>query len=150
MKIYTKKGDKGKTSLFGGKRVSKDDAQIESYGTVDELNSFIGILLSQIEDIQESSLLKKTQAILFDIGSHLSSDGTAEKYLPNLPKKAIEELEIRMDKMTEELPELKSFILPGGNQRIAAAHVCRTICRRAERRVVTLNYHQNIDAFIGQ
>ncbi len=143
MKIYTKKGDKGKTSLFGGLVVSKADAQIEAYGTVDELNSFIGLLISKCESL-DTTLLKRIQSVLFDIGSHLSSDNTADKYLPQLDKQLVLDLESAMDEMTKQLLPLKSFIMPGGNERISIAHVCRTICRRAERRAVTLHNHKEI------
>lgn len=137
MKIYTKTGDKGKTALFGGKRVSKNDIQIEAYGTVDELNSQLGLLISYLPS-KDSELPKKIQAILFDLGSHLASDGTADKFLPQLNHNLVTDIEDEIDNMTSRLPALKSFILPGGNARIAQAHVCRTICRRAERRVVSL------------
>ncbi len=144
MKIYTKTGDKGSTSLFGGKRVSKDDIQIEAYGTVDELNSYIGLLISKTSELDHSSLLKKVQAILFDIGSHLASDGSADKFLPEISSKEAQKLELAIDEMNKTLPELKSFILPGGNERIALTHVCRTVCRRAERRVVALANHAEV------
>lgn len=139
MKLYTRTGDKGNTALFGGKRVSKDDIQIEAYGTVDELNAFIGVLIAQLDDLSDQqNLLKSVQAILFDIGSHLASDGTADKFLPELSDQPTKTLEVAIDTITEKLQQLKSFILPGGNTRIASAHVCRTVCRRAERRVTTL------------
>lgn len=145
MKIYTKGGDTGGTALFGGKRVDKDDIQIEAYGTIDELNSFIGTLIATLDNdpklSEDHQLVKTIQAILFDIGSHLASDGTADKYLPVLEESLIEDLEKAIDRMTALLPPLKSFILPGGNARIAAAHICRTVCRRAERRIVTLSQH---------
>ena len=147
MKIYTKTGDKGTTALFGGKRVSKDDIQIEAYGTVDELNSIIGSLISLIDPLEGTRLLKSIQAILFDIGSHLASDGTADKYLPALDNENLSKLEDAMDNMTHQLPELKSFILPGGNQRIAQAHICRTVCRRAERRIISLAQLTNEDTY---
>ena len=138
MKIYTRTGDSGETSLFGGKRVSKHDMQIESYGTVDELNSFLGLLISQCGDSEEQARLMKIQAILFDVGSHLASDGSAEKFLPALKDEHITDLEKAMDNMNQSLPTLQNFVLPGGNPRIAQAHVCRTVCRRAERRVAQL------------
>ena len=138
MKVYTKGGDTGDTSLFGGKRVSKKNLQIEAYGTVDELNSFIGALISEVKEPEPLKDLMSLQSTLFDIGSHLASDGTSDKYLPELQDTLISHLESRMDEMTAKLPELKSFILPGGNKRVALTHICRTICRRAERRVVHL------------
>jgi cob(I)alamin adenosyltransferase len=148
MKIYTKSGDKGQTSLFGGTRINKDHIQIEAYGTVDELNSFIGMLLSHLNEVSYAALLKSTQALLFDIGSHLASDGKADEYLPSLKKESTLVLEKAIDDMTEQLPELKSFIMPGGNERIGLCHVCRTICRRAERRVVSLQELKPVDTFI--
>jgi len=148
MKIYTKTGDKGTTSLFGGKRVSKKDIQIEAYGTVDELNSFIGLLLARLKNDRDISLLKQVQSILFDIGSHLASDGTATEFLPQLREDSVLLLEKEMDKHNEQLPALKSFILPGGNETIALTHVCRTVCRRAERRVVSLSDEMTIDVAI--
>ena len=126
MKIYTKGGDKGSTSLFGGKRVSKKDLQIEAYGTVDELNTFIGALIAEVTEKQPLADLMGFQSLLFDIGSHLASDGTADKYLPLLEDTHIEHLEKRMDEMTAQLPELKSFILPGGNKRVAMTPVSYT------------------------
>lgn len=148
MKVYTKTGDKGQTALFGGKRVSKDDIRIESYGTVDELNSNIGVLLGHIKEGDLNVFLLNIQSILFDIGSHLASDGTAEDYLPALNEEEITKLEKEMDRYSENLPVLKSFILPRGNTRIAFSHVCRTVCRRAERRVVALSEQSEIPDFI--
>jgi cob(I)alamin adenosyltransferase len=148
MKVYTKTGDKGQTALFGGKRVSKDDIRIESYGTVDELNSNIGVLLGHIKEEDLNAFLLNIQSILFDIGSHLASDGTAEDYLPALNEEEITKLEKEMDRYSENLPVLKSFILPRGNTRIAFSHVCRTVCRRAERRVVALSEQSEIPDFI--
>lgn len=148
MKIYTKTGDKGTTSLFGGKKVTKDDIQIESYGTVDELNSNIGVALSLVTDESITDHLKRVQAILFDIGSHLASDGTSEDYLPELKEEIVDALESEMDRMDMELNPLKTFILPGGNQSIAQIHICRTVCRRAERRVVALSQVGSISPLI--
>jgi len=148
MKIYTKTGDKGKTALFGGKRVSKDDIQIEAYGTVDELNSNLGLLLVQLEEKHSKSTLQRTQSILFDIGSHLASDGTANKFLPAFDESSINHLEQEIDRMTAELEPLKSFILPGGTLAASTTHICRTICRRAERRVVSLSDAQEINSYI--
>jgi cob(I)alamin adenosyltransferase len=149
MKVYTKTGDGGGTSLFGGTKVSKDDIQIEAYGTVDELNSFIGVLISEVNESPLSQELKDIQPILFDIGSHLASDGKMPDYLPALDDNNITVLENSIDRMTSDLPELKAFIMPGGNSRIARAHICRVICRRAERRVVTMsNSHEKLPRFI--
>lgn len=147
MKIYTKTGDKGTTALFGGKRVNKDDIRIEAYGTVDELNANIGLLIGKLNE-SESTLLKQVQAVLFDLGSHLASDGTADKFLPQLSEDIVTVLEKTIDKLTASLPKLKSFILPGGNSRIAQAHICRTVCRRAERRVVSLSEIAEVEQLI--
>ena len=148
MKIYTKGGDKGYTSLFGGKKISKSDIQIEAYGTVDELNSQLGLLLSYIEEEDLLSFIKPIQSFLFDIGSHLASDGSMPEYLPELQEDRIKALEEKIDAFTETLEPLKSFIMPGGNTRIAQAHVCRTVCRRAERRVIALSSDWTIHPMI--
>jgi len=149
MKIYTKTGDGGGTSLFGGTKISKDDIQIEAYGTVDELNSFLGTLIAEVDDGILTQELKSIQPILFDIGSHLASDGKIPEFLPALDKENIVKLEEAIDRMVALLPQLKSFIMPGGNRRIAQAHVCRVVCRRAERRVVTMQQHQeDLDTFV--
>ncbi len=149
MKIYTKTGDGGGTSLFGGTKISKDDIQIEAYGTVDELNSFLGSLIAEVEDEALNQELKSIQPILFDIGSHLASDGKMPEYLPALDIAHTSKLEKAIDRMIDILPPLKSFIMPGGNGRIAKAHVCRVVCRRAERRVVTMQQnHEGLDTFV--
>lgn len=148
MKIYTKTGDAGSTSLFGGTRVDKDNAQIEAYGTVDELNSHLGLLIAMLDEEELIVEMKSIQSILFDVGSHLASDGNASQHLPPLDKEHIVQLEKSMDRMTGELPKLRSFILPGGNKRIAVTHICRTICRRAERRVVSLENLVEVESFI--
>ena len=106
------------------------------------------MLISYLDADNLCDTLKKTQSILFDIGSHLASDGKADDYLPALDNTHIQVLEDEMDRMDAELPALKTFILPGGNQRISVAHVCRTVCRRAERRVVSLTKHKEVDSFI--
>lgn len=128
MKIYTRTGDQGETSLFGGRRVAKNDARIEAYGTVDELNSFLGaIALDDIPAIQSD---------LFEIGAHLASPGTSR--FPGVDQSRIEHLERSIDAMERELAPLTSFILPGGSPAAAQLHIARTVCRRAERRVVAL------------
>ena len=148
MKVYTKSGDKGKTSLFDGKRLSKDDIRIEAYGTVDELNSHTGYLLSMINEEEIKELLLSVQSNLFDIGSHLATEEASSKFLPELKEESIEHLEQEMDAYTEKLPKLKSFVMPRGNQRISYAHICRTVCRRAERRIVRLSENNAVDNFI--
>ncbi|MCB9309792.1 MAG: cob(I)yrinic acid a,c-diamide adenosyltransferase [Lewinellaceae bacterium] len=138
MKIYTKQGDKGMTSLIGGRRISKHDVRIEAYGTIDELNSHIGLLLVHIENKNICNSLFEIQNRLFDIGSTLACDPQKSMSVPQIDNEDINFLEILIDQMEETLPLLKNFILPGGNLPSAQAHVCRTVCRRAERRVTAL------------
>lgn len=134
-KIYTKTGDLGKTSLIGGTKVSKSHLRIESYGTVDELNSYIGLVNDMISDEHSRSMLKEIQDRLFTIGSSLACDPDKETLMkiPDLKETDITVLENEMDKMNEVLPAMKSFILPGGHPAISTAHVVRCVCRRAER-----------------
>lgn len=127
-KVYTKKGDEGYTSLLSGKRVHKTDNRIELVGELDELNSFIGLLKSKLI---EPNFLEHIQWNLFNAGAVIINDNNTD--LKNITEFDIEMLEVGMDKMNEELPELKNFILPGGSETVALAHICRTICRRAER-----------------
>ncbi len=140
LKIYTKTGDKGKTSLLGGTKVPKSHIRIESYGTVDELNSFIGLLNDHISDAHSKIILKEIQDRLFTIGSSLACD--PEKMpsmkIPDLKEEDIKLLEKEIDKMNESLPPMKSFILPGGNVAVSTAHICRCVCRRAERICVAM------------
>ncbi|MFZ1703510.1 MAG: cob(I)yrinic acid a,c-diamide adenosyltransferase [Saprospiraceae bacterium] len=150
MKIYTKTGDKGSTGLFGGKRISKDDIRIEAYGTIDELNSFIGLLNSTVDIKEYNTLLFEIQNRLFDMGSHLASDPDKNPLPSNIDDADIQELEIAMDNMENVLPELRNFILPGGSGEVSIAQVCRTICRRAERRVVTLTRLTSLDEKVVQ
>ena len=139
MKIYTKKGDKGTTQLIGGKRVSKNNPRIEAYGTIDELNSYIGLVRDQNIDKNSYEILVEIQDRLFTIGALLANEGSTNKMkLPLIHQKDIDNLENEIDKMNEVLPAMKSFILPGGNTTISYCHVTRCICRRAERLVVNL------------
>lgn len=139
MKIYTKTGDKGQTSLIGGTRVSKYDLRIESYGTVDELNSYIGMIRDQDISAEKRELLKEIQDRLFTIGAALASDPEKSKMkIPDLHESDIELLEKEMDAMNEVLPALKHFILPGGDQSVSFCHIARCVCRRAERLAVQL------------
>ena len=140
MKIYTKTGDEGKSSLFGGDRISKDDLRLESYGTIDELNSFLGLLISELdESYLMTATLTKIQHLLFNIGSLLATaDENLLKSLSGLDASDIQQLEDGIDQMETDLKPLTQFILPGGSQASAYAHICRTICRRAERRIVGL------------
>ena len=137
MKIYTRTGDSGQTSLFGGKRVAKDDAHVEAYGTVDELNSCLGVARAGSLPSSIDSVLHQAQIDLFEIGAHLASPGTSR--FPGVDVARIEELERAIDEMERELEPLTSFILPGGSPAAAQLHVARTVCRRAERRVVALH-----------
>ncbi len=148
MKVYTKTGDKGETSLIGGKRVAKNHERIEAYGTIDELNSFIGLVRDYTENKAQSDLLYKIQNTLFVIGSNLAAIPEAKMDIPNLQEKEIGELETAIDLMETELPELKNFILPGGHPAVSHAHVARCVCRRAERLCVAVNDHVDIDPSI--
>lgn len=146
-KIYTKGGDKGETSLLGGTRVPKFHEKIEAYGTVDELVSYIGLIRDQKISEQYKTILINIQQVLFTAEAHLASDSEENiDKLPQLSEKDIELLENEIDKMNEELPELRSFILPGGHSTVSYCHISRTICRRAERLVIKLaeNYPVNV------
>ena len=140
-KIYTKTGDAGKTSLIGGTRVSKSHTRIDSYGTVDELNAYIGLLGDQLTDTHGREMLREIQDRLFTIGSSLACDPDKEiaMKIPDLKESDVILLENEIDAMNKELPEMKSFVLPGGHISVSTAHICRTVCRRAERLVVKLN-----------
>ena len=146
MKIYTKTGDKGFTSLIGGTRVPKHHLRIESYGTVDELNSYIGLIRDQDITTHDKDLLKEIQDRLFTIGSSLAADPEKSKMvIPDLALTDIELLEQEMDSMNETLPPLKHFILPGGSNIISYCHIARCVCRRAERLVVHLAEESVVD-----
>ena len=135
IKIYTKTGDKGKTSLIGGTKVFKSDLRIEAYGTVDELNSFIGLCLDHLKSLHIESVLAEVQDRLFTIGSALACDPEKETKLriPDLHEDDVVLLEKEIDRMNEVLPLMKSFILPGGHVAVSSLHIARTVCRRAER-----------------
>jgi len=150
MKIYTKTGDKGETSLIGGTRVPKYHLRIEAYGTVDELNSWIGLIRDQEMTTSNKELLLEIQDRLFTIGSLLASDPDKSKMkLPVLHQQDIDLLEQEMDKMEENLPPLKSFILPGGHSTVSYIHIARCVCRRTERLVVHLSDDNVIDSKIS-
>lgn len=139
--IYTKTGDHGTTSLVGGSRVAKDDHRVEAYGTIDELNSHIGLLAEMIRPLQGGYYdeLKAVQHNLFTLQTLLATeDETIYARLPQLPEEEVELLERQIDTITDLLPKLQNFVIAGGNLIGAQCHVCRTVCRRAERRVVTL------------
>ena len=151
MKIYTKTGDKGETSLYGGTRVSKAAARVESYGTLDELNAFIGLAKAEISDEKILSQLQKIQFDLFTVGSEAATP-TDKMLLANgknrldlmISEKEITELELWMDDFDAELEPLRFFILPSGGKAAATVHVCRTVCRRAERAMVFLNETEEV------
>ncbi len=146
MKIYTKTGDKGFTSLIGGTRVAKYHIRIESYGTVDELNSYIGLIAGHDIDNHYKDILRQVQDRLFTIGSSLAADPEKSKMiLPDLLPEDIELLEKEMDRMNEQLPELRHFILPGGSDVVSYCHIARCICRRAERVTVQLANESQVD-----
>ncbi|MBI2213468.1 MAG: cob(I)yrinic acid a,c-diamide adenosyltransferase [Acidobacteria bacterium] len=137
MKIYTKTGDTGETSLLGGERVRKDHHRIEAYGTIDELNSHVGVVRAAWQDGAIDAELAAIQSDLFDIGALLASASPNEKFR-GVAEPRIEVLERTIDRMESELAPLKNFVLPGGSPAAAAAHVARTVCRRSERMVVAL------------
>jgi cob(I)alamin adenosyltransferase len=149
MKIYTKTGDTGTTSLFGGKRVLKSDLRIDTYGTVDELNSWIGVLRDQPVNQNRSTILIEIQDRLFTIGSILATEpGNTKVKIPALTETDIAFLEKEIDRMDEILPLMKFFVLPGGHQAVSFGHVTRTVCRRAERLVIALNQADPINELV--
>ncbi len=152
MKIYTKTGDTGTTSLISGRRISKADLRIDVYGTVDELNSYVGMVRDQPVNEHRRSLLKEIQDRLFTIGSHLADDPErhTRKPLPDLLEQDVTLLELAMDAMDQELPPLRHFVLPGGHPSVSFAHLARTVCRRAERQVVLLSETAQVEDIIIQ
>lgn len=149
MKIYTKTGDKGTTSLVGGTRVSKTELRIEAYGTVDELNSYIGLVRDQKVNEHRKDILKEIQDRLFTIGSILASEPEqTKKRIPDLHESDIELLEKEMDSMDTLLEPMRFFILPGGHQSVSFAHLARTVCRRAERIVIRLSEESEVNELI--
>jgi cob(I)alamin adenosyltransferase len=151
MKIYTKTGDQGTTALFGGKRVSKADLRIDTYGTVDELNSWIGLLRDQDVNTKRKDFLIEIQDRLFTIGSILATEpGNTKVKIPSLALEDVQALEKEIDSMDSQLPPMKTFILPGGNQSVSFCHITRTVCRRSERLVIALNNQESVDALVSQ
>ena len=148
-KIYTKTGDSGSTSLIGGTKVPKNDIRIDAYGTVDELNSWIGLINDQLNSPEFKNELKDIQDRLFTIGSSLACDSDKESKmkLPDLHETDIKLLEIKIDEMTAQLPPMKSFIVPGGHITVSSIHITRTVCRRAERLIVGIKQH---DLFVDE
>ena len=146
LKIYTKTGDKGQTSLIGGTRLPKHHIRIEAYGTVDELNSHIGLLRDVTEDKGTFDLLISIQDRLFTIGSHLAADPVKSKMqLPPVYEEDIIALEKAIDKINEQVPEMKSFVLPGGHVYVSYCHIARCVCRRAERAVLRLADNEKVE-----
>ena len=142
MKIYTKTGDTGTTALFGGKRVSKADLRVDAYGTVDELNSYLGLLFEEDQIVQ-------IQDKLFTLGAMLATEpGNTKVKIPHLTEEDIIFLEKGIDKMEESLEPMRHFILPGGHQMVSFCHIARTVCRRAERLTVALNSVEPVDPLI--
>lgn len=143
--IYTRNGDKGTTSLIGGKRVAKYHPRVEAYGTVDELNAHIGVLMATIGDNTQRHTLETVANNLFDIGSILASEEPAA----DIPQSAIEEIEEQIDIISAQLPQQKGFLLPPTEESAARANVCRAVCRRAERRITALAEETEIPSSIG-
>jgi ATP:cob(I)alamin adenosyltransferase len=141
MKIYTKTGDKGTSSLCGGTRVSKDDIRLEAYGNIDELNAFMGLLLTEELTARDSLFVQNIQHQLFKIGAYLATDQSACELKDPQPvtDDMLQTIESEIDLVTSQLPEIRRFILPGGNKASSLCHVCRTVCRRSERHVVMVS-----------
>ena len=156
MKIYTKTGDTGETGLIGGKRIAKNSPRIKAYGAVDELNAFIGLTLLEIQDTDVKNLLKKIQSQLFIIGADLATpdEDSKKNNISRVNSELYLEAEIAIDNFEGKLQELKNFIIPGGSKSAAHLHICRTICRRAERKVVelkeTVNTVENILIYLNR
>lgn len=146
MKIYTKTGDKGTTSLVGGTRVSKTHIRLEAYGTVDELNSHLGLLITYLPHQQDQRFLQHVQDTLFAVGSHLATDQekTKLKAASVITPEQVEAMEREIDRLDAQLPPLTAFVLPGGSRGAAVCHICRTVCRRAERRILALSEQAEI------
>ncbi len=151
-KVYTRTGDKGKTSLVGGVRISKSDIRLEAYGTVDELSSHLGLLIAQLGDCADSDTLLRVQNMLFTVCSHLATDQSKTPLSPSarLSAEEVTFLEQQVDTINALLPEPQGFVLPGGCPSAAQAHICRTVCRRAERRIIALSDTATVDTEILQ
>jgi cob(I)alamin adenosyltransferase len=150
MKIYTKTGDKGLTSLIGGTRVPKSSLRIDCYGTVDELNSYVGVLRDQDVNAPRREVLKKIQDRLFTIGAHLATDPDKDtrQRIPDLHAEDVALLETEMDRMDKVLAPLREFVLPGGHQAVSFGHVARCVCRRAERLVIHLGEESPVEELV--
>ena len=145
-KIYTGLGDKGFTSLAGGKKVSKTSFRVDAYGTVDELNSFVALLLEEIDDREDRNFLLEIQSDLFSVGSYLASEAGFMNCTIN--DERIEKIETEIDKVDTLIPPIRKFILPGGCKENALAHVCRTVCRRSERVIYKLKEIEEVDELL--
>ena len=149
MKIYTKTGDQGTTALLGGTRVAKSHARIEAYGTVDELNSYLGLVGDQEVNVKRKAAIRNIQDRLFTIGSALASDPEKSKVkIPDLLESDVSRLEEDIDRMTADLPEMRSFILPGGHPAVSFCHIARCVCRRAERLAIGLSRDEFVAALV--
>jgi len=146
-KIYTRNGDKGKTRLANGEEVSKDSLRVAAYGDIDELNSIVGLVLTENPDDKLAAVLSSIQHTLFDLGGELASDGMIEGLVTDQHTTSLEK---HIDQMNSELPPLEEFILPGGTKSASLLHLSRTVCRRAERSIITLNQSETVAAEIIQ
>jgi len=146
--VYTRTGDKGTTSLVGGTRVPKTHARLEAYGTVDELNSFIGLLITYVDPCEEQEFLQQVQNNLFVIGSNLATDQsiTQLRSASVITPEMVSEMEHQIDIVDASIPPLTAFVLPGGSRGAAVCHICRTVCRRAERRILALSEQAEVSA----
>lgn len=151
-RVYTKHGDEGTTDLVGGVRVKKSNARIEAYGTVDELSANLGMLASLMKDGDDKDLIERTQRNLFTVCSYLATDKTKTELAPSftLSSEETQVLEEEIDAINDSIPPQTTFILPGGVPAAAAAHMCRTVCRRAERRIFFLNESTEMDSEVLQ
>ena len=149
-KVYTRTGDKGMTSLVGSVRIEKSSLRLDSYGTIDELSSHLGLLIAMLDDCDDRAVLQRIQNTLFHVGTHLATDQSRTQLSPSarLPEGETGYMEQQIDALNELLPEPQGFILPGGSKAAAQAHVCRTVCRRAERRITELAKSAAVDADI--
>jgi len=150
MKIYTKTGDRGMTSLIGGKRVPKNSSRLEAYGTIDELNSYLGMIRSFELEEQLREELMEIQSRLFDVGGNLATDPENEQIKVRLGVDGadVQFLENAIDRMDKEVPPLKYFVLPGGDKTVSFCHIARTVCRRAERRILDLAEETEVDELV--
>lgn len=151
-KVYTRGGDKGQTSLVGGQRVSKACIRLEAYGTIDELSAHLGLLAAELPEGHEQMMVERIQNCLFNVCTNLATDQSKTPLYPSahLPEGEIALLEQEVDTIMHELPEAQGFILPGGTREAAQAHVCRTVCRRAERRIVALSEEADVSPEVQQ